>query len=553
MSKTIDLAAIAAQETAAQRAVRCRVLCCTSTACVSSGALASHDAIAESLKQAGLEKEVEIVSTGCMGLCSQGPIARVEEHNEKSTLYSDLDPASARQIAQQHLVGGQPITDHQISEEIPFFKRQLKIVLENAGEIDPERIEHYIARGGYKGLEKALSEMTPEQVCQEILQSGLRGRGGAGYPTGLKWDLLRKAESPIKFVVANGDEGDPGAYMDRTIMETDPHRILEGMAIAGYAVGASQGYLYVRAEYPMAVKRLEGAIRSARQKGLIGKGILGFRFDFDLDVRIGAGAFVCGEETALIASLEGLRGTPRVRPPYPTQTGLWSQPTMINNVETIANVAPIITKGGAWFASIGTEKSKGTKVFALTGKIRNSGLIEVPMGTTLRDILEEIGGGSGSEKNIKAIQTGGPSGGCIPARHFDTPVDYESLVALGSIMGSGGMIVMDDETNMVEIARFFMEFCMDESCGKCIPCRAGTQQMHGILSKICQGEATENDLEILKELCDLVQNTSLCGLGQTAPNPVLSTLQYFPEDYNALIKSSPALPPNNNPPTTITG
>jgi bidirectional [NiFe] hydrogenase diaphorase subunit len=531
--KLIDLDGVAAKELAAQRSYRCRVMCCGSTACLSSGAAAAREALERGVKEAGLEGEIQVVSTGCMGLCSHGPIIRVKPRDEASTLYHDADAELGERIAKEHLAASEVIKGKTLAQDIPFFTRQMKIVLANAGEIDPERIEDYIARGGYRALKKTLTEMTPEEVCEEIIRSGLRGRGGAGYPTGRKWEMLRNAPSETKYVIANGDEGDPGAYMDRSVMEDDPHRILEGMAIAGYAVGAQHGYIYVRAEYPQAVRRLEGAIRAAKRHGLLGKGILGSSFNFDLEVRIGAGAFVCGEETALMASIEGKRGMPRVRPPYPIEAGLFGKPTMINNVETLANVPPIIDKGALWFASLGTKKSRGTKVFALAGKLKNTGLIEVPMGVTLREIVYDIGGGIPDGRAFKAAQTGGPSGGCIPAEYLDTPVDYESLQALGSIMGSGGLIVIDDHSCMVDVAKFFMAFCVDESCGKCIPCRVGTVEMHELLERISRGEAKAADMALLEELCDMVKHTSLCGLGQSAPNPVLSTLRYFRDEYEA--------------------
>jgi bidirectional [NiFe] hydrogenase diaphorase subunit len=414
---------------------------------------------------------------------------------------------------------------------MPFFTQQTKIVLENSGKIDPELLEDYIAADGYAALTKALTEMTPDDVVKEVTTSGLRGRGGGGYPTGLKWSTVAKSPGPKKYVICNADEGDPGAFMDRSVLESDPHRVLEGMALAAYAVGADAGYIYVRAEYPLAIARLKRAIRQAERAGLLGAHIGGSTFRFMIELRLGAGAFVCGEETALIASVEGQRGQPRPRPPYPAQRGLWGCPTLINNVETFANIAPIVRHGGAWFASIGTEKAKGTKVFALAGKINNTGLIEVPMGISLREIVEKIGGGVPDGKQFKAVQTGGPSGGCIPPQHLDMPVEYDTLKQLGSIMGSGGMIIMDETSNMVDVARYFMEFCMSESCGKCVPCRVGTWQMHELLTKIIAGEASEKDLELLKELCEVVQNTSLCGLGMTAPNPVLSTLRYFEHEY----------------------
>jgi bidirectional [NiFe] hydrogenase diaphorase subunit len=412
----------------------------------------------------------------------------------------------------------------------------MKVVCETSGRMDSESLEEYIAEDGYQALYQTLTEMAPVDVVQTITRSGLRGRGGAGYPTGLKWGTVAKMPAGQKYVICNADEGDPGAFMDRSVLESDPHRVLEGMAIAGYAVGASQGFIYVRAEYPLAVARLRKAIQQASKAGMLGSNIFGTSFDFKIDIRIGAGAFVCGEETALMASIEGKRGLPRPRPPYPAESGLWGRPTLINNVETYANVPGIIRRGAEWFAGIGTEKSKGTKVFSLTGKVRNPGLIEVPMGTPLRHIVEVMGGGPESGK-VKAVQTGGPSGGCVPESLLDTPVDYESLVKLGSIMGSGGMIVMDESTNMVEVAKFFMEFCMDESCGKCIPCRAGTVQMYRLLSKLTERRATRADLEQLVRLCEMVRETSLCGLGQTAPNPVLSTLRYFSGEYEALLSS----------------
>jgi bidirectional [NiFe] hydrogenase diaphorase subunit len=409
-------------------------------------------------------------------------------------------------------------------------------VLENSGRVDPEKIEDYIAASGYEGLLKALTEFSPGEVIEQVLRSGLRGRGGAGYPTGLKWSMVSKVDSHRKHVICNGDEGDPGAFMDRSVLEGDPHRVLEGMAIAGYAIGASHGYIYVRAEYPLAIKNLKTAIRQAQHLGLLGPNIFGTTFSFNIDLRLGAGAFVCGEETALIASIEGRRGAPRPRPPYPAEEGLWGEPTLINNVETFANIAPIMRNGGDWFARIGTEKSKGTKVFALAGRVANTGLIEVPMGITLREIIYEIGGGIPDGRRFKAVQTGGPSGGCIPEESLDMPVDYESLKKLGSIMGSGGMIVMDDSSCMVDVAKFFMEFCKSESCGKCVPCRVGTYQMYELLQRITEGSATAKELAALEELCDLVQNTSLCGLGQSAPNPVISTLRYFRDEYQAHIE-----------------
>lgn len=470
-----------------------------------------------------------------MGFCGQGPMVSVEPAHK---LYERVKPEDAPSIIDS--LDGKEAGAETGDWNHPFFARQKLVARTRGGLVDPERIEDYIEAGGYRALYKVLYEMEPEEVIESVVRSGLRGRGGAGYPTGLKWATVAKTPGERKFVICNGDEGDPGAFMDRSVLESDPHGVIEGMAIAAYAVGADQGYLYVRAEYPLAISRLQAAIKQAKRLGLLGSGIFEAPFNFNLEIRIGAGAFVCGEETALMASIEGKRGTPRPRPPFPAQSGLWGYPTLINNVETLANVVPIITHGGEWYADIGTEKSKGTKIFALTGKIRNTGLIEVPMGISIREIVEELGGGAPDGATIKSVQTGGPSGGCIPAEHFDTPVDYDSLIAVGSIMGSGGMVVMDEHTNMVEVARFYMQFCMEESCGKCIPCRAGTVQMHHLLTKIIERRGTMRDLEQLEELCDMVKNTSLCGLGQTAPNPVLSTLRYFRNEYLELLR--PELP-----------
>jgi bidirectional [NiFe] hydrogenase diaphorase subunit len=509
----------------------CRIRCCMAAGCLSANATGVKQALEKAVDGAGLQKEVQVKPVGCLSWCGSGPLVQLDPSGAMCRNVRPEDAASLVAAARGEGAASAAVVDlgH------PFFTRQLPIVLENSGRIDPERIEDYVAADGYEALERALLEMTPAEVLQEVTASGLRGRGGAGYPTGLKWSTVAKMPGKQKYVVCNGDEGDPGAFMDRSVMESDPHRVLEGMAIAGYAVGASQGFVYVRAEYPLAVSRLGKAIDQAKKVGVLGTQVFGSPFDFRVDVRIGAGAFVCGEETALMASIEGRRGTPRPRPPYPAEAGLWSQPTLINNVETFANIAPIIRRGGAWYASIGTEKSKGTKVFSLTGKVRNTGLIEVPMGTSLRTIVEEMGGGV-PDGTVKAVQTGGPSGGCVPASLLDTPVEYESLVKLGSIMGSGGMIVMDQGTNMVEVARFFMEFCMDESCGKCIPCRAGTVQLYRLLTKLVRREAEQADLDQLIALCNMVRETSLCGLGQTAPNPVLSTLRYFENEYRALLR-----------------
>jgi bidirectional [NiFe] hydrogenase diaphorase subunit len=507
--------------------------CCLAAGCMSSNSQPVKDALDQAVKEAGLENDVEVRGVGCLKLCCEGPLVVVDPHG---ALFQKVKPEDAASVVGT-LKGGETTVERGDLNS-PFFKHQMAIVLENSGMVDPDRIESYIAADGYLALRNVLREMTPQDVVAAITKSGLRGRGGAGYPTGLKWATVAKTKSTRKFVICNADEGDPGAFMDRSVLESDPHRVIEGMIIAAYAVGAEQGFIYVRAEYPLAIQRLNTAIRQAKQMGLLGSGVFESPFNFNIDIRIGAGAFVCGEETALMASVEGRRGQPRPRPPFPAESGLFGQPTLINNVETFANVPPIVLKGAEWFASIGTEKSKGTKVFALAGKISRTGLIEVPMGTPLRQIVEDMGGGAPEGGTIKAVQTGGPSGGCIPAAHLDTPVDYESLTKLGSIMGSGGMIVMDQTTNMVDVARFFMEFCMDESCGKCVPCRAGTVQMHGLLTKMVEKRATERDLQQLEELCDMVKHTSLCGLGQTAPNPVLSTLRFFRQEYSDLLRKN---------------
>ncbi len=534
-----DLDEIAEKERAGRKPLRIR--CCFAAGCMSSGSMKVIDELGAAIGRAGLGESVEVVKVGCMRLCCEGPLVQVDPDGP---LYERVRPEEADSIVEA-LNGSGNATARRGDPNRPFFARQMAVVLENCGRVEPERIESYIEAGGYRALHDVVREMAPAEVIEEVTKSGLRGRGGAGYPTGLKWATVAKQPAGRKFVVCNADEGDPGAFMDRSVLESDPHRVLEGMAIAAYAVGANQGYIFVRGEYPLAIHRLDTAIKQARKYGLLGSQVFESPFDFRIDIRIGAGAFVCGEETALIHSIEGLRGTPRPRPPYPAAEGLWGEPTLINNVETFANIPTIIVRGSEWFASIGTEKSKGTKVFALAGKIRNTGLVEVPMGTPLRQIVDEIGGGP-PEGTIKAVQTGGPSGGCIPAEHLDTPVDYESLVSLGSIMGSGGMIVMDQSTNMVDVARYFMEFCMDESCGKCVPCRAGTVQLHRLLQRISQRLATRRDLEQLESLCDMVKHTSLCGLGQSAPNPVLSTLRYFRGEYEALIRddvsNGPAAP-----------
>jgi bidirectional [NiFe] hydrogenase diaphorase subunit len=496
---------------------------CMDLACASQGAGQLRDALAKVADSSG--KKILIRKTGCMGPCSSGPLVRVDPDD---TLYAKVRDTDAEQIVGS--LGDKPIAELQCDLN-EHFEKQVRVVLENAGHIDPEKIDDYIARDGYKALLTALTEMMPNGVVHRITESGLRGRGGGGYPTGLKWGTVAKASGDVKYVVCNGDEGDPGAFMDRSVMEGDPHRVIEGMAIAAYAVGASKGFIYVRAEYPVAVARLTTAIREARRRGLLGSGICNTTFSFDIEIRLGAGAFVCGEETALLASIEGRRGTPKPRPPYPAVSGLWGKPTLINNVETYANIAPIVRNGSKWFFNMGSERSKGTKVFALTGRIKNTGLIEVPLGIKLWEIIDVIGGGVPGGHKLKAIQTGGPSGGCIPADMMGLGVSYDALMAAGSIMGSGGMIVMDDTSCMVNVARFFVEFCMTESCGKCIPCRAGTAQMYTLLTRICEGTGTMDDLELLIELCDTVKETSLCGLGQTAPNPVLSTLKYFKNEY----------------------
>jgi bidirectional [NiFe] hydrogenase diaphorase subunit len=519
-----DLLDIAEKERGTQPPVQVR--CCTAAGCVSAGSPAVLQSLRESVQRAGLQERVKAAGVGCLRLCCQGPLVQVDP---EGVLYEKVTPEDAPSII-DGLQGG-TVTAQRGDPDSPFFVLQSSVILENSGRVEPERIESYIAVAGYRALHHALLEMEPAEVFESVTQSGLRGRGGAGYPTGVKWATVAKSRADRKYVVCNADEGDPGAFMNRSVLESDPHRVLEGMAIAGYAIGASQGYIYCRGEYPLAIERLQKAIKQAGRLGLLGTHIFSSPFDFSIDIRIGAGAFVCGEETALMASIMGGRGTPTPRPPYPAERGLWGMPTLINNVETFANVPGIIRKGPEWFASLGTEKSKGTKVFCLTGKVVNTGLVEVPLGTPLRRIVEDIGGGAPGGGKIKAVQTGGPSGGCIPAEHLDTPVDYEALAGLGSIMGSGGMIVMDEGTDMVDVARYFMEFCVDESCGKCVPCRAGTVQMHGLLSRILAGAAGPEDLQRLEALCDMVRHTSLCGLGQTAPNPTLSTLRYFRQEY----------------------
>ena len=511
-----------------------QICVCTAAGCVSSGADKVKQALDAGVKKAGLESTVQVKGVGCMGPCSAGPLVRVKVRveSEGEILYKEVTPENATEILAS-LDTGKKIEKLEYNTDVPFFTRQKKVVLENAGYVDPDSFVDYIGHDGYEAMIKAYTEMSPQDVIDEVVKSGLRGRGGGGYPTGLKWGTVAKARGTRKFVICNADEGDPGAFMDRAVAESDPYRLLEGMAIAAYAIGADTGYSYLRAEYPLAVKRLRAAIRQAERHQTLGNGICGTTFNFRVEIRLGAGAFVCGEETALIASIEGNRGQPRPRPPYPAASGLWGFPTLINNVETLANIPYIVREGGDAYGSIGTEKSKGTKVFALAGKVENTGLIEVPMGTLLKEIIFDIGGGIPDGGKFKAVQTGGPSGGCIPDQFLDMPVDYESLAKAGSIMGSGGMIVMDDTSSMVDIAKFFMEFCMTESCGKCVPCRVGTVQMHNLLEKIANNEATEDDLALLQEICDMVKNTSLCGLGQTAPNPVMSTLRYFRDEYES--------------------
>ena len=526
------------------------VLVCGGTGCTSSGSQQIMVSLREELKKQGLDEEVSVVQTGCHGLCALGPIMIVYPD---ATFYAMVKEDDIPEIVEEHLLKGRPVQRLLYDETVTpagvkslgdtdFYKKQHRIALRNCGVINPEVIEEYIGTGGYQALGKVLTEMTPDDVIQVLLDSGLRGRGGAGFPTGLKWKLAKGNDADQKYVCCNSDEGDPGAFMDRSVLEGDPHAVLEAMTIAGYAIGASQGYIYVRAEYPIAVQRLKIAIEQAREMELLGDDIFGSGFSFNIDLRLGAGAFVCGEETALMVSIEGNRGEPRPRPPFPAQKGLFGKPTILNNVETWANIPQIILNGPEWFASMGTEKSKGTKVFALGGKIHNTGLVEVPMGTTLREIIEEIGGGIPNGKKFKAAQTGGPSGGCIPAEHFDIPIDYDNLVAIGSMMGSGGLIVMDEDDCMVDIAKFFLEFTVEESCGKCTPCRIGTKRMLEILEKITKGQATMADLDKLEELCYYIKANSACALGQTAPNPVLSTLQYFRDEYVAHIvdKTCPA-------------
>jgi NADH:ubiquinone oxidoreductase subunit F (NADH-binding)/(2Fe-2S) ferredoxin/NAD-dependent dihydropyrimidine dehydrogenase PreA subunit len=523
---------------------RLDVLVCSGAACVSSHSAKVREALSREIEAHDLKEEVRIVETGCMGPCELGPVLLVYPDG---AFYIHVKPEDAPEIVEEHFLKGRPVKRllwetpdaRRIIEkkkQVPFFASQKKVVLKNCGRIDPENIEEYIAADGYEALGRALTEMTPEDVIKVITDSGLRGRGGAGFPTGKKWQFVANAPGKMKYVVCNGDEGDPGAFMDRSLLEGDPHTVIEGMAIAAYAVGASRGYVYVRAEYPLAIKRLQRALEAAREAGLLGENILETGFSFDIEVRMGAGAFVCGEETALIASIEGERGIPRVRPPYPAVRGLFGKPTLINNVETWGNIRHIILNGADWFRSIGTETSPGTKVFALSGKVKNTGLVEIPMGMTLRELIFDIGGGIPNGKAFKAVQTGGPSGGCIPEEYLDTPIDYESLKELGAIMGSGGMIVMDEENCMVNIAKFFLEFTCEESCGQCVPCRAGLPRMLEILEGITSGNGTMEDLDRLKELGEMIIESSFCGLGKTAPNPVLSTLKYFKNEYREHIE-----------------
>ncbi len=523
---------------------RSHVLVCGGTGCTSSGALDIEAKFAEEIAKHELEKEVKIVRTGCFGLCEAGPIVIVYP---EGSFYSRVSADDIAKITEEHLLKGRIVTDLLYAEsvkedevvsidQVGFYQKQQRIALRNCGVINPEVVNEYIAMDGYRALGKVLTEMSQEEVIDEIKKSGLRGRGGGGFPTGLKWQFTYQAEGDVKYVACNADEGDPGAFMDRSVLEGDPHALIEAMAIAAYAVGAELGYVYIRAEYPIAVNRLEIAIEQAKEIGLLGEGIFGTDFKFDLEIRLGAGAFVCGEETALIASIEGERGMPRPRPPFPAQKGIWGMPTLLNNVETYANIPQIILNGSEWYASIGTEKSKGTKVFALGGKIENTGLLEIPMGTTLREVIFEVGGGIPNGKAFKAVQTGGPSGGCLTDEHLDTPIDYDNLVALGSMMGSGGMIVMDEDNCMVDVARFFLDFTVDESCGKCTPCREGTKRMLEILDRICEGKGEMKDIQTLETLSNSIKDSALCGLGQTAPNPVLSTLTHFKDEYIAHIQ-----------------
>ncbi|MBQ7660413.1 MAG: SLBB domain-containing protein [Alphaproteobacteria bacterium] len=550
INKRFDIHEMANAKRAEIEKYVCNIYCCHSTGCKSSG---SDDLIAlihSILNEKGLSERVRVVATGCMGLCAQGPLIRVEIKGKKDVLFKRVDLEITKAVMEDYVLKAldtqgeftppENLSEHILSLDLPFFKKQEKVVLKNAGHIDPEDIKEYMAHGGYLALEKALKTMTPAEVVEEIKKSGLRGRGGGGFSTGMKWELAAKVPTvDEKFIICNGDEGDPGAYMDRSILEGDPHAVIEGMMIAAYAIGATSGWFYVRAEYPLAVERLQKAIQACKKNRLLGNNIMGTDFCFNVDIRLGAGAFVCGEETALIHSIEGARGTPRPRPPYPTNKGLWGKPSCVNNVETLANVSKILLKGADWFASFGTETSKGTKVFALTGQVEHSGLIEVPMGTTISQIVNEIGGGVPQGKKLKAVQTGGPSGGVIPAQYMDMPVCYEELKKVGSIMGSGGMIVIDDSSDMVSLAKFYLDFTVDESCGKCAPCRIGGKQMLTLLDKINRGRGKQKDLDLLKQIAFAMQKASLCGLGQTAPNPVLSTLRFYENEYTQKLLDAP--------------
>ncbi len=523
--------------------VRTHLMLCGGTGCHASGTKKFAETLQQELERQGLAEEIKIIETGCNGFCAVGPVMLVQP---EGIFYQKLKAEDVPHLVEEHFLKGRPVKELFYKEptsketipnmaQIPFFANQMFRVMRNKGLIDPEVIEEYIARDGYFGAAKALQELTPEQIIEEVKTSGLRGRGGAGFPTGLKWEFARRSPGDIKYVLCNADEGDPGAFMDRSVLEADPHAVLEGMIIAARAIDAHQGVIYARTEYPLAIRRLGIAIKQARDYGLLGKDILGTGFDFDINIYQGAGAFVCGEETALMRSIEGKRGMPRPRPPFPAHQGLWEKPTVLNNVETLANIGQIILKGGAWYASVGTESSKGTKVFALSGDINNIGLVEVPMGTSLRTIVYDIGGGIPGKKKFKAVQLGGPSGGCVPEQHLDTPVDYEAIAKVGAIMGSGGAIVMDENTCMVDMARFFMDFVQDESCGKCTPCREGTRRLLQLLEKICEGRGEPDDLTTMEELSAAIKETALCGLGQTGPNPVLSTLRYFRHEYEAHI------------------
>jgi len=523
--------------------VRTQLMLCSGTGCHATGIIGFQEALQKELEHQGLAEEIKIIETGCNGFCAVGPVMLVQP---EGIFYQKLKTKDVPHLVEEHFLKGrtvkkllyvEPASKETIPtmEQIPFFAHQMFWVMRNKGVIDPEVIDEYIARDGYFGAAKALQEMTSEQIVEEVKISGLRGRGGAGFPTGLKWDFARRTPGEIKYILCNADEGDPGAFMDRSVLEADPHAVLEGMIIAARAIDAHQGVIYARTEYPLAIRRLGIAIKQAREYGLLGEDILGSGFDFDIEIYQGAGAFVCGEETALMRSIEGKRGMPRPRPPFPAHQGLWDKPTVLNNVETLANIAQIITNGGKWYAGVGTESSKGTKVFALSGDVNNIGLVEVPMGTTLRRIIYDIGGGVPGKKKFKAVQLGGPSGGCVPEQYLDTPVDYEAIAKVGAIMGSGGAIVMDENTCMVDMARFFMDFVQDESCGKCTPCREGTRRLLQLLEKFCEGKGKSGDLEIMEELSYTIKDTALCGLGQTGPNPVLSTLRYFRDEYEAHI------------------